>query len=226
MHIPKNAGQSIEHVFVDLLDLKWRTRAPLLLRYNDRPELGPRGLDHMKAEDYVHFKYLTQEMFDEYFKFAFVRNPWSRTVSFYKYMKYSEKCDFKSYLFGEFKNSIFGNRRWYVGPQSDYIYSDDRKLLVDYVGRFEDLQNGFDSVCKEIGIPLTQLPHVNVSKSNSSSQVLSSNPKKMINNLMRIYKSRNIPNYKNYQEYYDKDSIDFVAKLYQKDIELFGYDFE
>ena len=225
VHIPKNAGQSIEHVFLDLLDLKWETRAPLLLRYNDRPELGPARLAHLKADEYVRFKYLPQEMFDEYFKFAFVRNPWSRMVSIYKYLGYNRKCDFKTFLVGEFKNRIFKNRYWFVGPQSEFIFSNDQKLLVDYVGYFENLQNDFDFVCKQIGIPLTQLPHINESI-HKHSQALSSNLISSAKKLLHNYRTRKTPNYKNYQDYYDKESIDCVAQLYQKDIELFGYDFE
>ncbi len=82
VHIPKNAGQSIEHVFLNLLNLSWETRAPLLLRHNDSPEIGPPRLAHLKADEYVRFKYLTQEMFADYYKFAFVRNPWSRLSQF------------------------------------------------------------------------------------------------------------------------------------------------
>lgn len=229
VHIPKTAGQSIEHVFLDLLDLKWQTRAPLLLRHNDRPELGPPNLAHLKADEYVQFKYLTKEMFEEYFKFAFVRNPWSRMVSIYKYLGYNQKCHFKAFLLGEFKNKILRDKYWFVCPQSDFIYSDNRKLLVDYVGRFENLQNDFDFVCKEIGLPLTQLPLVNEHNRKATNHILSSTRstlKEMIKNFLCIHKIRKIPDYNNYQKYYDKESIDFVSQLYQKDIELFGYDFE
>jgi hypothetical protein len=164
VHIPKTAGQSIEHVFLNLLGLKWGTRAPLLLRYNDRPELGPPRLAHLKADQYVRYKYLTQEIFDDYFKFSFVRNPWSRVVSMYKYLGFNKKCDFKTFLTGEFKNKIFKDEYWFVGPQSEFVCAPNGDILVDYIGRFEDLQNGFDYVCREIGIPPTTLPHVNESK--------------------------------------------------------------
>ena len=95
VHIPKNAGQSIEHVFLNLLNLTWETRAPLLLRCNDRLELGPPRLAHLKADEYVRYNYLTQEMFNDYFKFSFVRNPWSRIISIYKYLGFNKKCDCK-----------------------------------------------------------------------------------------------------------------------------------
>ena len=224
VHIPKNAGQSIEQVFLDLLGLQWETRAPLLLRPNDRPELGPPKLAHLKADEYVRFKYLTQEMFDEYFKFAFVRNPWSRAVSIYKYFGYGMKSDFKSFLLGDFKNKIFEEMQWFVGPQSDFIYANDGRLLVDYVGRFEELQDSFDFVCKRIDLPSIKLPHVNESK--NSTDILSSNPKKTIRDLLCGHKTIRIPHYEKWWDYYDKESIDCVSRLYEKDIELLGYNFE
>ena len=60
VHIPKNAGQSIETVFLDVLGLTWESRAPLLLRPNDIPELGPRRLAHLAASEYVSCGHMTQ----------------------------------------------------------------------------------------------------------------------------------------------------------------------
>ncbi|MCP4111788.1 MAG: sulfotransferase family protein [Desulfobacteraceae bacterium] len=224
IHIPKNAGQSIEHVFLNLLDLNWETRAPLLLRHNDRPELGPPTLAHLKAGEYVRFKYLTQEMFDDYFKFTIVRNPWTRMVSIYKYLRFDKKCDFKTFLMGEFKNRIFEDKNWFVGPQSDFLYNDNGDLLVDYIGRFEDLQNSFDHVCKAIGLPPTQVPHINEAKDRRPD--FSLKPRKLAKYYLQKMFAKTIPVYKTYQEYYDRTSMDFVAEIYSKDIDLFSYKFE
>ena len=224
IHIPKNAGQSVEHVFLDLLNLEWKTRAPLLLRHNDIPEIGPPSLAHLQAKEYVQFKYLTQEMFDQYYKFSFVRNPWSRTVSIYKCLGYNKKIDFKSFLLGTFKDKLFEEKRWFVGPQNEFLYGLDGNLLVDYVGRFEDLQSGFDSVCKNICISPTQLPHVNASRYNE--RINKSGFKMILDNYFFNYKKKDIPDFKYWQEFYDKETIDCVGRLYEKDIELFDYKFE
>ncbi|MBK8973380.1 MAG: hypothetical protein IPM37_19215 [Hahellaceae bacterium] len=72
VHVPKAAGMSVEHYFLDRLGLTWETRAPLLLRPNDDPSKGPERLAHLYAEEYVRFGYLSQAQFDEYYE-IFIR---------------------------------------------------------------------------------------------------------------------------------------------------------
>lgn len=228
VHIPKNAGQSIEHVFLDLLELDWETRAPLLLRSNDNGKIGPPRLAHLKAGEYVDYKYLPQELFDQYFKFSFVRNPWSRMVSIYNYLGFSKKTDFKSFLIDKFRSRIFRENHWFVGPQSDFLYSAEEKLLVDYVGRFENLQADFSYVCQKIGIPPIQLPHINNTplEVKPSGDSLRSKLAGMASSFSNTYKTKNYSSFERYQDYYDQESIDCVTQLYRSDIELFGYEFE
>ncbi len=221
IHIPKTAGQSIEHVFLHLLGLKWETRAPLLLRHNDRPELGPPSLAHLKADEYVHLRYLSQDLFDQYFKFAFVRNPWSRLVSIYKYLGFSDKVDFKSFLFGDFKDNIFSEKHWLVRPQTDFIYSENGSLLIDYVGRFENLQEDFDLIAKKIGMPSSELPHINDSKPSNTPH--RSKARKIVKEVFFSRGSKAIPSYVRWQDYYDNESVDLVTRLYERDIDLLGY---
>ncbi len=224
VHIPKCAGQSIEHVFLSLLGLTWETRAPLLLRPNDRPELGPPRLAHLRADQYVACKYIPQDMFDQYFTFSFVRNPWSRSVSLYRFLGYDRKMDFKKFLLHELKNRLVEEERWFVGPQSDFLCGDDGRILVDHVGRFENLQNDFDAVCDAIGIPLTRLPHINASSGKNYATV--SRARKIISSILFTHSRSQKRNHDHWKDYFDKESIDCIYRLYERDIELFGYNFE
>ena len=220
IHIPKNAGQSVEHVFLQRLGLSWDTRAPLLLRQNDRPELGPPRLAHLKAGEYVSCRYVSATMFDSYYKFSFVRNPWSRMVSFYKYLGYQRRCDFKTFLMGPFSNRLFEDMHWFVGPQADYLYQGER-LLVDFVGRFETLQQDFHQVCDALSIPQTGLPHVNKSRE----AVARMTPAESLRTLARRLTGQRIPVHADYRDYYDQATRQRVAELYARDISCFEYGF-
>ena len=224
VHIPKDAGQSIERIFLNLLDLKWETRAPLLLRYNDRPELGPPSLAHLKASEYVRYKYLSQELFNEYYKFTFVRNPWDRIISIYKHFDFSTRFEFKFFLTDILTKGLWQEKYWFIGPQSDFVCAEDGRILVDFIGRFENLQNDFYFVCEKIGLPPIEVPHSN--RSSFTSPVLSVRPKEFVKYIRYQLKGRHIPAFKRYQDYYDDESRQLVAEIYKKDIELFSYKFD
>jgi hypothetical protein len=100
---------------------------------------------------------------DEYFKFAFFRNPWDRMVSIYKYLENAHRShqDFAvDYLKGtkSFKDYIVNGNHY--GLQVDFL----RDISNFYIGKFENLQEDFNFVCDKIGIPRQQLPHKNKSK--------------------------------------------------------------
>jgi site-specific recombinase len=67
VHIPRTAGQSVEHFFLRLLGLCWQDRYRLLLRINQDPKRGPRRLAHLTASEYVSLGYLTASEFDSYY---------------------------------------------------------------------------------------------------------------------------------------------------------------
>ena len=223
VHIPKVAGQSIEHVFLKLTNLTWKTRTPLLLRPNDNPELGPPRLAHLKARDYVRCGHMTAEEFASSYKFSFVRNPWDRVVSFYKYLAQREGLEFKEFVLKSLSNNLWKDRYWFVGPQWEFVCDAAGNVMVDFVGRFERLQEDFNQVCQALKLPPLEVPHVNKSKKKRWRQHLK--PGALLDWLKNREAARPLSGVKRYEEFYDDETRAVVAGLYRKDIELFGYGF-
>ena len=101
--------------------------------------------------------------FNDYFKFAFVRNPWDRVVSWYFFSKTSsyESRNTSNISFKEFikiKSNVW------KGPQQNQY---DFTKCCDFIGRFENLQQDFNIICDKIKIPQQQLLSKNKSKHKS-----------------------------------------------------------
>ncbi len=224
VHIPKCAGQSVEHLFLDALGHDWDSRAILSLGFNNDPALGPPRLAHLKASEYVDLGYVSQETFDDYFKFAIVRNPWARLVSMYKYLGLHLRRDFRDFVLSDLERKYLPKMRWFAGPQTDFVVDEANNLLVDIIVRFEQLDEGFEPVARAVGLPNASLPHV-----NPSSDILPQfglRPKQLARFALRQVKDRSIAHHSNYRDYYDNETRDAVARIYHSDIEIFGYVFD
>jgi hypothetical protein len=140
---------------------------------------------------------LPEKMWDSFFKFGFVRNPWDYRVSLYNFVKknpnHPRYIIAKDMTFKEFL--IFWNKNKIGWPsQKDFFYNDD-KCLVDFIGRFENLEQDFQAVCDRIGIK-AELLRVNSSKRK-----------------------------RDYRQYYTPETRDLVARYFKEDIEVFEYEF-
>lgn len=143
------------------------------------------------------YKKMYGNYFDSYFKFTIVRNPWDRLLSqyFFRVGDDSQRgflCRRKNTSFKEFLQNPFP-----IGhvQQFSSISNKNEDVLVDFIGKFENLQQDFNTICDKIGFPRQQLPHKNKTK------------------------------HKHYTEYYDDETKQIVAEKYAKDIEYFGYKF-
>lgn len=159
VHIPKCGGQSVEQAFLTDLGLPWEMRAPLLLRPNDDPRLGPPRLAHLLARDYARCHYISSELFGTYYSFAVLRDPAARAVSLYNYLRISrrdeEPFDIDTFLFRwlacqmEFRTASPeqqnepGNSFYFVRPQIDFVTAHDGRVMVEDLFLLEELKCRF-----------------------------------------------------------------------------------
>ncbi len=131
---------------------------------------------------------LPEGMWDDYYKFAFVRNPYDRIESWYFYRKRKELASVdhprhKMYTgdktFEEFvqwfpKNTMMLN-------QVDFIAPHGGGLLIDHFGRFETLHADFAAICRRLDLPEIELPQVRASERDGASKLWTPESRRIIN---------------------------------------------
>jgi hypothetical protein len=164
--------------------------------------------------------------YDAYFKFAFVRNPWTRLASLYQMIHARGRgrlASLRKRLARVTRGhpSPAGFRRWVRtiqvegsgggGPENQrwqvygtytaraYLGDDEGNELVDRVIRLEDIDRELPGLLAKLGVPVeprVAIPRVNVGGRGS------------------------------YRLYYDPPTVELVARMYSEDIERFGYSFD
>lgn len=187
VHIPKTAGTTISLSLDSFSDIHSTSSDPYRHHLTIK-EISKR------------FNYT-----NNYFTFAFVRNPWSRTVSWWHYInrvanqdrslnpKFTKKC--QDILKNSKNFTDFIKREEFLPSCFDWL-SIDNKISVNYVGKMESLSKDFDLICNHIKIPHQTIQH------------------------------RNASDHKHYRYYYNNETMKIVAKKYDKDIQYFDYEFE
>ena len=186
VHIPKCAGSSINQE----LNLK---------------SLGFSG--HAPAS--CHSEFLS-----DYFSFTFVRNPYDRVASAYKYFqklkeglrwyKRNKIISDAAYKmsFIEFVNHIKDFQKLMAREEGSFesgihfqAFSYFLDEPIEYIGRFENIQHDYFNIRSRIKLPLKNLPRIN-STNNS-----------------------------NYRELYIEESKNIVYNIYKEDINEYNYEF-
>lgn len=193
--VPKVASASIEKALIPSLssqDFATLSEKPI----RDDPPLG------LHAPLRAVMRYSAD--ISKYFKFAFVRNPWERQVSLFSDLTQRVIDRYGTYNGATFKEWILSDTtlirnalplhvaiRFKKVPQHFWVCNGRQE--VDFVGRFESLQQDFDHILKVIGLPSIQLPYENVT------------------------------NHKHYLSYYDQKTIDIVRSWMFGDLLRWNY---
>lgn len=97
------------------------------------------------------------ETFENSFTFSIVRNPFERLVSLYRYIcrdsthhLHKNLIQYKSFV--EFVSKLRLQHNCLRDTQCSYVQNVDGENLVDFVGRFENLEEDFRIICKKIGV--------------------------------------------------------------------------
>ena len=143
-----------------------------------------------------------RRMFESFFKFSGVRNPWARAVSLYfrrERIKVSESLTFEEFCEQHAYASDACAHPTLHKNQFDWLCDESGGLLMDFVYKVEE----FDDAIREIRertegrVDLVQ-------------KVLNRNPQ-----------SRS----SDYRSMYNQRTKDLIAKVYEKDIDWFKYSF-
>jgi hypothetical protein len=209
VHIPKTAGTSIEKLLGHFDELEYgvqdhRTvREMESIRSSDLLSIGKREGVIPALRDLRGFlRYpsrMNQQEFAEYFKFAFVRNPWARVHSWYRSVtrdeyfqrtrKISADCTFDNFLI---------EHAWHseLRPQLAWLKNRRGEIGVDYVAQFENITEEIKIIGAKLNLPSDELPHL-----------LKREPT-------------------DYRQDYTAKSIRLVSERYAEEIEMFGYSFD
>ena len=162
--MPKTATHAIREALRQHLDdHDWEQQGLFGQQSLPIPEIARLRHGHISARQIR--PHVSSETWDTYFKFGFVRNPFDRFVSTCFFLN-RENPRFaqapvrimKRYLTAEqFRQRIL------VRPLSELLTYKSGEIAVDYLGRYEDLQQSYDEVCERIGIPSTDLTRKNPS---------------------------------------------------------------
>ncbi len=140
-----------------------------------------------------------EKLFESYYKFGFVRNPWDRVVSLYFRKEGLQMKD--TMTFEEFVEWIKYSSSTCIYPvphtnQLDWLIDPHGNVVVDFIGRFENLQNDWKTISKKLGIE-QELTHKNMNTKRTGS----------------------------YTDFYTEKTKNIIGEKFKIDIEYFGYQF-
>ncbi len=163
------------------------------------PPLAEIGHGHITVKQAK--QYLPDDIWTNYQKIAFVRNPYDRFVSACAFMTRGAP-EFADHPTAWMKVAIAREQfrqRVLIKPQYELLVDQDDEIRLDHLGRYESLQESLDGVFTSLGLEAVSLKQRNASKRQAGKQT--------------------------YQSYYDEELGDLVRRFYAADLKHFDYQF-
>lgn len=206
IHIPKCAGSTITYSLLNNLYFELPRKDDW--RYNELStktaevfQINPKKGNSANLKQHDTFKTINDYYkknklnINSYFKFSFMRNPWERRVSQYKYAKKMAEQTGADWAMEISLMSFYEFITDRNDSQLNWVNNKKNSVAVDFLSSSRNLQEDFDIICDKIGIPKQKLPHKNATK------------------------------HKRYTEYYNDETRQIIAEKCAKDIEYFNYKF-
>ena len=183
-------------IFFHLYKVAGTSMRGVLRKYQEFPKTPP----HIKPSEFINKGVDEKKLYNDYFTFSFVRNPWDWQVSLYHYMLQSP---------GHFQYNLIKSMKdfdeyidWRVNkdckPQYMFLSENgdlESPITMDFIGKLETLNSDFEFIKQQVGID-GELPHSN--KSNRTA----------------------------YKDYFTDKSRKMIEDAYKIDIDYFGYDYD
>jgi len=179
IHIPKNAGTSLSKFFSQYsnwcdIEIGGTQEGEILQpiyrkKYNLRKHSTAFEIKNVIGEN----------IYKNYFKFAFVRNPFTRTHSIYNFLKKWGKCpkEWKEIInsFESFEEFVLSNILFKEkGPDNMFLpqtfwIKHKKYIMVDFIGKVENIENDLEKVLSHLDLKpkKIEIPHTNTSKTVS-----------------------------------------------------------
>ena len=225
IHVPKAAGTSMMQAFEPYQEDGLVTEKTSFIKNTvvPLPMLQMFNFDVSRAE--VIRSVVGSYAWDRTFKFCFVRNPWARYVSNWYWLTSPGqrtgwaargwKGNDGEITFEDFVHQVgaaydmpisgYQHDKWHIRNQVEHIRDRNGNLMMDFVGRVENIVEDFAHVCKESGYPEITLPHLNH---------------------IGYYAGDEREEEEHYSVHYTPELVEIVAQRSWEDIEAFNYVFE
>ena len=142
----------------------WQQQVLTARLLSPAPQLARIGHGHITPQQ-AHAG-LPEPVWQEYFKFAIVRNPYDRFVSACAFLHRDNPLyPGNELIFGRhaMREEQF-RRHMLLRPQVEMLLDESGRLAMDFIGRYETLDESFAQACRMAGLPDLALSRINASE--------------------------------------------------------------